>query len=385
MFVGRNCANTLRDLGFFLLGGVAGLLVLVTIKGKTNLGRSVAAFSSELSFARTNKECTYIPAPADEINRMNAQAHSAASPSGKYAFVQMAYDDPSRPPVHIWRVLPMARLLQSLSKFPLIVLTNTTHFPDGTKVVDAFQKLDAIVLPCQQVPLSEKWASKLPRRWLISYWKLQIWQLTDYDKLLWVDTDGILFRSIDWLFQHDGEWGQRDNWICEAEEAQQNWLCSGLMLINPSKETYREMVLYAELGTDDWWTNGDQKLIRNYFSVVKGTPVKLLTTSDASFGKCIGHTPGLGYPSFGPWNMPTFIHKSSADNECFTHDRAIQMKEVNGTTVNVCHYHPLGPYWRNAFCEAASIAGIRSELQVDYCNDTKWYNNEELPELQILG
>jgi len=363
------CYGWRQDVCYFLLGCVATVMAML-------IPRYVGGFSA--GFNGLGELCSAHASPADLDMPASSTApvHRISNTRGKYAFVQMAFDVPWKPPVHVWRVLPMARLLQSLSKFPLVLLTNTSHFPDGTNVTDAFRKLDVILLPCHRVPLSEKWASKLPKRWLIPYWKLQIWRLTDFEKLIWVDTDTILFRNIDWLFEYDGVWGQRDNWVCNAQEDDQNWLCSGLLVIQPDEEIYQGMVRYAETGARQWYTNGDQKLIRNYFEYVKGTPVKLLSTADASFGKCIGHTPGIPYHSFGPWNMPSFVHKSSVYNECFDHNPAVQLKKINGSTVNICHYHPLGPYWRNLFCEATNVAGVQTQLSAHYCNDIRWYRNE---------
>mmetsp|Transcript_105683 Transcript_105683/g.209984 ORF Transcript_105683/g.209984 Transcript_105683/m.209984 type:complete len:488 (+) Transcript_105683:66-1529(+) len=361
-----------RDVCYFFLGCVAAV-------GAVHASHYVGSVgSSHADLDVLGEPCSAHASPAElhMPTSSTARIHNGSKPYGKYAFVQMAFDVPWKPPVHVWRVLPMARLLQSLSKFPLVLLTNTSHFPDGTNVTDAFRKLDVILLPCHRVPLSETWASKLPKRWLIPYWKLQIWRLTDFEKLIWLDADTILFRNMDWLFNYDGVWGQRDNWVCGINEDQQNWLCSGLLLIQPNEEIYQGLVNYAQTGADQWYTNGDQKLIRNYFEFVKHTPVKLLSTADASFGKCVGHTPGIPYHSFGPWNMPSFIHKSSIYNECFDHNPAVQLKKINGSTVNICHYHPLGPYWRNLFCEATNIAGVQTQLSASYCNDVRWYTNE---------
>jgi len=359
-----------RDVCYFLLGCVTTVVAMLVPHHAGGLQQAGLDVLGEPCSAHASPADSHMPESS------TAEVHNISKARGKYAFVQMAYDVPWKLPVHVWRVLPMARLLQSLSKFPLVLLTNTSHFPDGTMVHDAFRKLDVILIPCHRVPLSEKWANKLPKRWLIPYWKLQIWRLTEFEKLIWLDTDTILFRNIDWLFEYDGVWGQRDNWVCNARADQQNWLCSGLLLIKPDEEIYQGMVRYAQRGANQWYTNGDQKLIRNYFEYVRGTPVKLLSTADASFGKCVGHTPGIPYHSFGPWNMPTFIHKSSVYNECFDHNPAIQLKKINGSTVNICHYHPLGPYWRNLFCEATNIAGVQTQMSAAYCNDARWYRNE---------
>ena len=44
-----------------------------------------------------------------------------------------------------------------------------------------------------------------------AYQKLQMFNMTEYDRLIWLDTDGILTRQMDHLFQLEGIWGQRDN------------------------------------------------------------------------------------------------------------------------------------------------------------------------------
>jgi len=295
------------------------------------------------------------------------------SPIGPYAWVQMAYDPPGERPAQIYRVLPMARALHRLSRFSLVVLTNTTNFPDGTEVEPALKKLNAVVMPVHSVPIPA--IGKMRESWRIAFWKLQIWRLTQFEKVVWLDNDAIIFRSMDWLFLRRPPWGQQDNWVCSKsnDKSFQQWLCSGLMLIEPSEDTYRDILKYAATGDRQWWTNGDQKLIRNYFQFVKSTPVRLLSTSDASFGRCLGQTPGLPYPSPGQWDTPAFVHKSSDGNECFDFDMAKQLKSINGIEVNICQYHPLGPYWRDLFCDAIRTVGVMDDTIVRFCNDFHWY------------
>mmetsp|Transcript_50143 Transcript_50143/g.160461 ORF Transcript_50143/g.160461 Transcript_50143/m.160461 type:complete len:417 (-) Transcript_50143:195-1445(-) len=359
----------LRDVALLALGAAASALALMASRGRqtTSGGGGPAGLRSLTAPAAVDA-----PRSCRTLGKVGSR-NTTESAVGRYAYVQMAWDDPKGPPWQLWRVLAMARSLQSLSKFPLVLLTNTTYFPDGTEVVAAMRKIDVEVLPVYEVPVPERFAAKLPKRWHIPFWKLQIWRLTQFEKLIWLDTDAILFRSIDWLFQRTHIWGQRDNWICSAPESAQNWLCSGLMLIQPDEQTYQSLRLYAESGDRDWWTNGDQKLIRNYFRHVAGNPVRLLGVSEASFGKCLGQTPKLKLHSGGPWNIPSFIHKSSEYNECFEFNMAKQLRKINGTTVNICHYHPLGPHWRRLFCDAVEFIGVKTNHTDQFCDDLLYY------------
>jgi len=70
----------------------------------------------------------------------------------RYAYVLMAYDVPGAPIQHIWRALALVRSLQRLSDFPILLMSNTSHFPDGTRIRDAFGRLNCQVLPVHAVP-----------------------------------------------------------------------------------------------------------------------------------------------------------------------------------------------------------------------------------------
>merc|ERR1712150_335861 len=126
------------------------------------------------------------------------------------------------------------------------------------------------------------------------------------------------------------------------------------------------------MGDDKWWENGDQKLINDYFRHVVGRPVRLLDMSDAAFGKCLNHSLG-SEPFFartGPWYIPAFVHKSDETDACFYFDMRKQVANVKGTVVNVCHYHPLGPYWRSNFCDALNMVGVSTPQTAAFCNDS---------------
>eukprot|EP00419_Tripos_fusus_P009896 CAMPEP_0172667856 /NCGR_PEP_ID=MMETSP1074-20121228/8693_1 /TAXON_ID=2916 /ORGANISM="Ceratium fusus, Strain PA161109" /LENGTH=332 /DNA_ID=CAMNT_0013484425 /DNA_START=231 /DNA_END=1229 /DNA_ORIENTATION=+ len=314
--------------------------------------------------------------PQSLVN-VNDTPHSSKTQSKtrtkQYAYVLMAYDVPGAPIQHIWRALALVRSLQRLSDFPILLMTNTSHFPDGTHIRDAFGRLNCHVLPVHEVPLPTTAANLIMPFWRVAFWKLQIWRLVEYDKLIWLDADAIVMRSLDYLFDRVPTWGQKDAWVCSANTSAQNWLCSGLMLIEPSEETYWGLLKYAAT-KKEWWKNGDQKLIDDYFREVRGDPVKLLDVTEAAFGKCLGRIPNLFRETPGEvWNMPAFVHKSSVHNECFYFLIAAQLREIQGHTVNICHFNPLGAAWRDAFCDGLRIGGVRTRVTRAYCNDALWY------------
>jgi hypothetical protein len=306
----------------------------------------------------------------------------------RYAYVMMAYDDPehSQPGDSLFPVLAMARALQHLSRYPLLLLTNTTHFRDGTPVADAMHSLGVEVLPVQKVlPPSGKDFEF--RSWNVAWWKLQIWNLTQYDKLIWMDSDAILTRSVDWLFERRGTWAQRDDWFCGLNQPS---VCSGIVLLEPNASDAKGLQQCADSGHCDI-RKGDQGVIEQYFEHVKERPIHMLSDVDASFGQCMGQAPSPlidtdGRPFRGAWSTPAFVHKSGGwgntnNNEyvnvCFSHKIARQYYAIGNSTVNICHYHPLGPYWRNLFCEATAAAGLAEPEANAFCNDDCWYRGVE--------
>lgn len=303
------------------------------------------------------------------------------------AFVMMAFDPPGSPPRGLWNVLAMADVIRSVSRYPLVLLTNTTQWPDGTDVASSFARLGARVLPVRDVPVPSAVLHEYrdmpcqyenPPVCAHQFLKLQIWRLHEYDKLIWMDNDAVLSRSIDGLFQKKGTWAQQDNWDCGQPtnfvlrwsptllravdwirqrfhdetlanpSFQSSGVCSGMMVFRPSESIYQGMVRY--LGNKSSVPLGDQQVIAEYFDRVRQTPIQLLGTEDASFGQCIGKVPG-------PGGMPAFVHKSDWSNSCFNKDA-----DPIG-----CRGHPLGPYWRTHFCRAAKAAGVSGTQVAKAC------------------
>jgi len=309
-----------------------------------------------------------------------AAAAGAPSPKairGNYAFVQMALDAPHSVPRQIWRSLAMARALQRVSEYPLVLLSNSTTLLDGTELAHRLHRLNVQVLPVHDVLVPVSAAKKLTSNERQALWKLQIWRLTQFDKLIWLDSDAILVRSIDWLFEREPVWAQRRSRDCYSSDMAGEGLriSSGLMLVEPNEEVYDGLLAYARNAETMWWKNGHEQLIQDFFDRVVRQPLRLLETSDAAFGSCLGRVPGLPYDERGAWDLPAFVHKSSKMNECFFFDISAQQVVERGSRLNVCHYHPLGAWWRNLFCSAVHDLGIEDHEAGEFCNDATWYSD----------
>lgn len=298
------------------------------------------------------------------------------------AFVMMAYDPPTDlPGQSLWGVLAMARALQRLSKYPMVLLSNTTKLPDGTDVAERLSRLNVIMVPVHEVeePRQKAWTFQ---RWNIAFWKMQVWLLTDYDKVVWLDSDSIAYRSLDWIFDLEGTWAQRDDWFCRLKQPS---VCSGLLSLKPSKETFQGLLDYAST-SGERLDRGDQQLIEKYFREVVKEPIQLLDDVDAAFGQCVGTaaTPDFTTPQPGSWwSVPAFVHKSGGwgdtndnvySNVCFSSNMTRQRYVIGGSVINVCHFHPLAAYWRLHFCEGAAVIGTSMPEVKTFCSDSCYYN-----------
>jgi hypothetical protein len=252
-------------------------------------------------------------------------------------------------------------------------------------VKDTFKLLNVDVRPLYQVKIPSGLRFDF-EHWRYAFWKLQIWALTEYEKLVWLDSDSILYRSVDWLFQEDWMWAQRDDWFCVGK---QNAMCSGIMLLYPDEDDFNGLLDYAR--RNPHLPKGDQQLIWEYFAKERSRPIGFLSDLDASFGRCLGqfaseYTNPDGKQVGGVWNTPAFVHKSGGwkdendaySNVCFSHNLHRMRYEVESTgkVVNVCHFHPLGSYYRDLFCEATSRMDLQIRETKILCDDVCWQGLE---------
>jgi len=218
--------------------------------------------------------------------------------------------------------------------------------------------------------------------------KLQAWKMTDFDKVVWLEADSIVYRSIDWLFTRDWMWSARDDPACEMTAETPS---TSILLLYPSLKDFKGLVEFA---SDNFSDLAYSEIVTKYFADVRKKPIKLLSEVEAHYGQCVvGHIPTPyrnddGTPVTGAWSTPAFVHRSGGmtytsykdqkarddNNMCFSLDMSHQKYPLDGRILNVCQYHPLSAYWRDAFCTAAvKMLHIKAREVNAFCNDECYY------------
>jgi len=361
-------------------------------KHKKDMTTELEDLRQELEAARSSlsTERTALKSTRQELSilrdQMKHQWYPTFEPvdvSSTKAFVMMAIDQIGSSK-HKWGVLAMAHMIRTYSKHPLVLLTNSKTFVDGTDI-EVLSKLSVKILPIETVPVPPGAADMPFDRWRLAWQKLQIWKLTQYEKLIWLDTDATLTRSIDYLFDESWMKAQRDDWYCKGNI---NQVCSGILLLRPNATDYAGLLAFAKRPSTDF-TSGDQGVISQYFEATK-RPIQYLQDLEASFGQCIGKAPTPyrlpnGKGVVGQFNLPTFVHKAGGwfhgDSDyfdaCFEPDVTRQLYMIAYQTINVCHYHPLGHTWRNHFCQAVALLELKVPKVAAYCDDDCWLRGND--------
>jgi len=296
-----------------------------------------------------------------------------------WAYVTMVHDaSGGAGGAYMWGVVAIARQLQLLSEYPLVLLTDVESFLDGTSIAK-LHVLGVNVMPLEHLEPPRKLEHS---RWRVAWWKMQIWKLTQYERLIWLDSDAVLYRSVDYLFERPWMYAQQDDWFCKFKKAGMH-MCSGIMLLFPNISDFYGLRDYsAAEGVE--LKKGDQGVIQEYFKRT-GRPISLLSGIEAAFGQCVAQlrTAYLlpdGEPVLGLWAMPAFVHKSGGwayrehayYNVCFQHNISQQLFTVDGITINVCHFNPMAVYWRDSFCEALSLLDVWVPSAKAFCSDDCW-------------
>jgi lipopolysaccharide biosynthesis glycosyltransferase len=158
-------------------------------------------------------------------------------PKLKKAFVTLADG------AHAIGAITLARSLSRVTTIPLIVLYSTDSTPYFLNCIDnvVLRKIEPISNPNKPKQ----------RRFLATYTKLRIFEMLDYDRLVYVDADCIVRKSIDDLFDGN-ETLVAPDWGIEITEQ----FNSGLIAFTPSHEL-RELV-FASIDNAGSYDGGDQ-------------------------------------------------------------------------------------------------------------------------------
>lgn len=107
--------------------------------------------------------------------------------------------------------------------------------------------------------------------WRHAYSKLMIWNLTQFDKLCWLDLDIMVWHNIDDVFDYPA--------TCWLEGDRNKYIYSQLMLVEPNKEIFNLLIDYCNnyTRTDEGYTlYTDEMVLASFFEHSRKNAVKTI-------------------------------------------------------------------------------------------------------------
>lgn len=92
----------------------------------------------------------------------------------------------------------------------------------------------------------------------VTFTKINCWLLTKYSKCVFLDSDFLILKSIDDLFE-------REEFSAAPDAGWPDCFNSGLFVFRPSKQTFQQLMLFASQQNSSF-DGGDQGLLNSFFS-----------------------------------------------------------------------------------------------------------------------
>eukprot|EP00301_Raphidiophrys_heterophryoidea_P003872 c11729_g1_i1.p1 GENE.c11729_g1_i1~~c11729_g1_i1.p1 ORF type:complete len:588 (-),score=117.07 c11729_g1_i1:153-1916(-) len=129
--------------------------------------------------------------------------------------------------------------------------------------------------------------------WKQAFSKLQMWTLVQYEKIIFLDADKLVFRNMDHLFEIDSDFATPGDWNCRNAGASL-FPAGGFWVLRPSLKTYGVISDYLE-GPDpcgEKWYQGDQVLPRLLYTDITEVMSRHNSLSPLSHGDQIARWDG---------------------------------------------------------------------------------------------
>jgi len=143
-------------------------------------------------------------------------------------------------------------LYDSGTKVPKVVMVTDDVSPEARAVME---QGGWIVRPIEPIP-PPAGNELLFERFKHSYTKLRVFQLVEYDKVVFLDADTIVMSPIDELFE-------RPFFAAAPDFFMPDRFNSGVMVLDPSQQRFDEIV--ATLGKAETYDGGDQGILNTYW------------------------------------------------------------------------------------------------------------------------
>lgn len=155
-------------------------------------------------------------------------------------------------------------LKNTKSKYRLVVLVTKSISKNSLSVLEHFN-IESIVIENEiQVNLSERNIASSCSHWNNTFEKLQIFNQTQYDKLVYLDSDMFIIENIDELFEKE-----HLSAVCAGAEipGNEDWkgnLNSGLIVLSPNKKIYEDLIMLIPKVSNVLVNFGDQDIMKEY-------------------------------------------------------------------------------------------------------------------------
>lgn len=148
------------------------------------------------------------------------------------------------------------------SKYPLLVLCAESISEESLKLLHKFDLPYKRLSERIQVDTSKVNTSLGYDHWNRTFDKLYVWTLTEFEKVVYLDSDMQVIRNIDFLFEKPHMSAViADQW----NEPGLDKLNSGLIVIKPNLDEFNGMKQLWESGCIRLQNVGDQDIIRAYY------------------------------------------------------------------------------------------------------------------------
>lgn len=148
------------------------------------------------------------------------------------------------------------------SQYPLLVLCSDSLTEKSFRLLDKHRIVYQQLNEHMHVDTTRVNTGEGYDHWNRTFDKLFVWKLTDFDKLVYLDSDMQVIRNIDYLFECPHMSAVRaDEW----NEPGLDKLNSGLMVIKPNMTEFDGMNRLWQSGEITLKNVGDQDIIRAYY------------------------------------------------------------------------------------------------------------------------
>lgn len=151
------------------------------------------------------------------------------------------------------------------SKYPLAVLVTDDI---SNKLKNVLKGQGIVLIESEKIQISDEIKNKNSNEnssnWNNTFDKLTIFELTDYDKLIYLDSDMYIRKNIDHLFEADHLSATVDRHCCIIEDTYTE-LTSGIMVIKPQVGLTKKLVDIIDTLTNKYKRFGDQDVIQEYY------------------------------------------------------------------------------------------------------------------------